>query len=127
MNRPAGSWIDVRGDEILCLTWQTVMGYLRISTHASIFDEPLPHAVAQENMRSLMNRSHVRMLSEGPDFWDCYTEAAGQTPVRGNFVADAHLAALLKQNGVVRLYTTDKDFRKFDFLKVLDPFLKDMG
>jgi predicted nucleic acid-binding protein len=36
-------------------------------------------------------------------------------------VPDAYLAALLKQNGVTRLYTADRDFRRFDFLKVIDP------
>lgn len=42
--------------------------------------------------------------------------------VRGNLVPDAHLAALLRQRGVPRLYTIDRDFRKFDFLEVIDPF-----
>jgi len=34
---------------------------------------------------------------------------------------DAHLAALLRQNGVRTLYTTDADFRKFDFLDLRNP------
>jgi hypothetical protein len=41
--------------------------------------------------------------------------------VRGNLVPDAHLAALLRQHGISRLYTHDRDFRKFDFLEVIDP------
>jgi hypothetical protein len=42
--------------------------------------------------------------------------------VRGNLVPDAHLAALLKQHGIRRLYTNDADFRKFPFLDVRSPF-----
>jgi predicted nucleic acid-binding protein len=42
--------------------------------------------------------------------------------VRGNLVPDAHLAALLRQHGVRRLYTNDADFRKFAFLDVRNPF-----
>jgi predicted nucleic acid-binding protein len=34
---------------------------------------------------------------------------------------DTHPAYHLKQNGVTRLYTADRDFRRFDFLKVIDP------
>ena len=30
-------------------------------------------------------------------------------------------AALLRQNGISRLYTHDRDFRKFTFLEVRDP------
>lgn len=44
-----------------------------------------------------------------------------RAPVRGNTVPDAHLAAILRQNGVTRLYTTDRDFRRFVFLRVIDP------
>jgi len=44
-------------------------------------------------------------------------------PVRGNLVPDAHLAAVLRQHGVVTLYTHDRDFRKFDFLRAIDPLV----
>jgi predicted nucleic acid-binding protein len=37
-------------------------------------------------------------------------------------VPDAHLAALLRQHGVGTLYTNDRDFRRFDFLRVINPF-----
>ena len=40
---------------------------------------------------------------------------------RGNLVPDTHLAALLRQHGVATLYTRDRDFRRFDFLSVIDP------
>lgn len=43
--------------------------------------------------------------------------------VRGKLVPDAHLAAVLRQHGVVKLYTHDKDFWKFDFLQVIDPMI----
>jgi len=56
------------------------------------------------------------------DFLQVYREVTGAFPVRGNLVPDAHLAALLRQHGVQRLYTADADFRKFTFLEVRDPF-----
>ena len=40
---------------------------------------------------------------------------------RGNFVPDAHIAAILRQHGVHRIYTADIDFRKFAFLEVVNP------
>ena len=51
-----------------------------------------------------------------------YRAVTGRFPVRGNLVPDAHLATLLRQHGVPRLYTIDRDFRKFDFLEIIDPF-----
>jgi predicted nucleic acid-binding protein len=42
--------------------------------------------------------------------------------VRGNDVPDAHLAALLRQHDVPTLCTNDRDFRKYPFLEVVNPF-----
>jgi hypothetical protein len=36
-------------------------------------------------------------------------------------VPDARLVAVLRQHGVRILYSSDRDFRRFDFLEVRDP------
>jgi len=74
------------------------------------------------DIESLLGLPRVRVLSEGEGFLEIYREVTALFPVRGNLVPDAHLAALLLQHGVRRLYTVDRDFRKFDFLEVADPF-----
>lgn len=98
------------------------MSYLRISTHPSIFSNPLPPDQALNNIESLLSLPHVRVLSEKKGFLSIYREVVSRFPVRGNLVPDAHLAALLRQHGVQRLYTNDGDFKKFDFLDIQDPF-----
>ena len=109
------------GDEACYLTWVTIMGYLRMATHPRIFSAPLSQATAQQNIGSLLARPHVDCIAEKDGFWDLYREVAGDTPVRGNLVPDAHLATLLRQHGIRTLYTCDRDFRKFSFLRVRDP------
>jgi len=110
------------GSELFCLGWPTVMGYLRMATHPAIFRQPLRHEEAVGNVRALLDLPHVRILSEGDAFWNHYLELAGETPVRGNLVPDVHLAAILRSHGIKTLYTRDRDFRKFGFLDVRDPF-----
>jgi predicted nucleic acid-binding protein len=61
------------------------------------------------------------LLTEEEGFWKHFLAAAKEVPPRGNLVPDVHLAALLRQNGVHVICTHDRDFRKFDFLKVMDP------
>ena len=78
-------------------------------------------AQAQRNIEALLRVPHCRTLTEQEGFWSVYLECTQGQPVRGNDVPDTHLAAILKQNGVTRLYTADRDFRRFDFLKVIDP------
>jgi predicted nucleic acid-binding protein len=51
-----------------------------------------------------------------------YREMMNEVPVRGNLVPDAHLAVILKQHGVKTLWSRDRDFLKFPFLKLKDPF-----
>ena len=110
------------GSDLFCLGWPTVMSYLRIATHPSIFSVPLSPAEALGNVESLAALPHVRFLSEEPGFLDAYRDVAGVVPIRGNLVPDAHLAVLLRQHGVRTLYTRDRDFRRFDFLEARDPF-----
>lgn len=92
-----------------------------MATHPAIFARPLTHAAAVQNMQALMTLPHCRVIGEHPDFWEVYCQVTGEVHTRGNLVPDAHLAAVLMQNGVAVLYTHDRDFRKFTFLEVRDP------
>ena len=110
------------GPDVLYLAWSTVISYLRISTHPAIFANPLQPEEAAQNAEALLRLPHVRTLAEEDGFWDLYRAVTKRMPIRGNDVPDAHLATLLRQHGVSTLYTNDRDFRKFDFLTVRDPF-----
>jgi uncharacterized protein len=109
------------GPEILCLTWPTLMSYLRIATHPRIFAAPLSPDEALGNVSALVGLPHVRAVSELDGFLDAYKKVAGEIPVRGNLVPDAHVAAILLQHGVRTIYSNDRDFRKFQLLDVRDP------
>ena len=98
------------------------MSYLRIATHPRVFAQPLTPDEALSNVTALLQLPRVRALAEAEGFLDVYREVVRRLPARGNVVPDAHLVALLRQHGVRRLYTSDVDFRRFDFLEVHDPF-----
>jgi toxin-antitoxin system PIN domain toxin len=121
---PARSLVEscAAGPEILCLTWPTLMSYLRIATHPRIFASPLSPDEALGNVSALIRLPHVRAVSELDGFLDAYKHVAGELPVRGNLVPDAHVAAILFQHGVRTIYSNDRDFRKFQSLDVRDPF-----
>jgi len=113
----------ITSGEACYVAWVTIMSYLRIATHARIFAAPLSPDEARANIHRLLSRPNIRTIAETDGFWRVYQEVAGAIPVRGNLVPDAHLAALLKQHGIYRLYTRDRDFLKFGFLKVIDPIV----
>jgi toxin-antitoxin system PIN domain toxin len=108
--------------EVLCLTWPTIMAYLRVATHPSIFSAPLAPDEALGNVHALLDLPQTRVVSEREGFLEAYLHVTGRTTVRGNLVPDAHVAAILFQNGVRTVYSNDRDLRKFEVLDVRDPF-----
>ena len=110
-----------RGPELLYLFWPVAMGFLRLSTNPALTDRPLSPAEALSSLGDLIDRDHVRTPGEAADFLSVYrqTAAAG---TRGKDVTDAHIAALMRQHGVSTIYTRDRDFRRFDGIRVEDPF-----
>lgn len=109
------------GPEIVCLFWPTIMGYLRIVTHPSVLPNPLSPRDAIANVEALLAVPHLRTPGEDEGFWGLYRATRGDTD-RGNDVPDGHLAALMRQSGVGKIYTRDRDFRRFDGIVVEDPF-----
>ena len=122
-SKRARSFLDecARGPEVFCLAWPTLSAYLRLATHPAVFANPLSPDEAESNVDALLSLPHARVLSEKEGFWGIYRDVAKGLAVRGNDVPDAHFAALLRQHDVPTLYTNDRDFRKFDFLKVVNP------
>jgi uncharacterized protein len=110
------------GDEVVYLFWPVVMGYLRIVTSPRILDSPLPHELAMANVDLLLGLPNVLVGGERDGFFATYREVGHEVTARGKLVADAHIVALMRQYGVTTIYTHDRDFRKFDGLRVVDPF-----
>lgn len=110
------------GPELVVLLWPTILGYIRISTHPSIFPSPLTHAGASANVTALLERPHVRAVGELDDFWDVYRKVTEDVNPRGNLVPDAHIVALMRQHSVSMIWTSDRDFRKFEGITHEDPF-----
>ncbi len=111
-----------RGPELLYLFWPVLMGYLRMATHPAIFPRPLSVEHAAANVEELLAVPHVRAVGERDHFWSAYTATTGDMVVRGNLVPDAHLVALMRQNEVAAIWTHDRDFRKFEGIRLRDPF-----
>lgn len=110
------------GPELFYLFWPVLMGYLRMATHSAIFPRPLPVEAAVKNVEQFLALPHVRTPGEGEEFWRSYKAVTSGMVVAANLVPDAHLVALMRENGVDTLWSHDRDFRKFEGIRVRDPF-----
>jgi toxin-antitoxin system PIN domain toxin len=109
------------GPGLVYLFWPVLMGYLRLVTHPAILPRPLSPSSAAENVASLLALEHVRSPGESEAFWMTYQRVAAGDTV-GNLVPDAHLVALMRDHDVATIYTRDRDFRRFDGVRLVDPF-----
>lgn len=110
------------GPEIVYLFWPVIMAYLRIATHASIFERPLAPAEARANIERLLALPHVVAPGEEQGFWGRFTEVTADADARGNLVSDAHVVALMRLHGVTTIWTNDRDYRRFPAIRIHDPF-----
>lgn len=110
-----------RGPELFYLFWPTIMGYMRIVTHPTIFANPRTPSQAATAIMSLLERPNVRTPAEEAGFFVLYRHTA-EDDTRGNQVPDAHLVALMRQHGVAAIYTRDRDFRRYEGIDARDPF-----
>ena len=118
-HRVARAFLDAcaEREETLCLTWDVVFAFLRISTHIGVFKTPLAPREAMDAIDELLDLPQTRLLVEDLGFWKSYRSMADSLTPRGKAVPDTHLAALLLFHGVRVLHTTDTDFRRYDGLK----------
>jgi len=115
-------WLEaaVNADEPVGLPWQTSLAFIRISTNPKATRTPLSGSEACEILSSLLVRPSVVTVEAGERFWEILVHLIRAARVAGPLVTDAALAALAIEQGAV-LCSTDRDFRRFDGLRLLDP------
>lgn len=110
------------GDAPWALPWPCVYEFLRVVTHARVFDPPSTLDEALEAVEALLDSPSVQVLGEGPAHRGHLRRVLSQAGAVGNHVHDAHLAALLAEHGVREFLTADADFARFPGLAARSPF-----
>jgi toxin-antitoxin system PIN domain toxin len=110
------------GDSAWFTTWSVVYEFLRVATHPGVARFRLPIARAWDFVEGLLMSPGLTVLTETDRHAAVAAEVLRVVPdVAGNFVHDAHIAILMREHGVRRIYTRDVSFKRFSFLEVVDP------
>ncbi len=107
--------------EPLCIPWSVIYEFLRVVTHPRAMRRPWSMVEAWAFVTVLLRSPHITVLGPGPGHAAAAERMLSAPGVRGNLVHDAHIAAVLAEHGVRRIYTRDQDFRRFPGLEVVDP------
>ena len=115
-------WLEeiLSGRELVRFSWLTLWAFLRISTNPRVFERPLSTVEAETLVSSWLAQPCVALIEPGERHWETLRGlmASGQTT--GPLIMDAALAAMAIEHGAT-LYTTDRDFARFDGLKSVNP------
>ena len=120
----AASWLEgvMKGGEEIGLAAVVVFGFVRISTSARVFKNPLTVAEASARVESWLARPHVRIIEPSPYHVHDVLALLADTGTAANLTTDAQVAALALQEKAV-IHSNDTDFQRFPGVRCHNPLL----
>ena len=105
------------GPGLIRFAWATLWAFLRISTSARVFENPLS---AAEAVTAWLASPNTGIVEAGERHWEILAGLMKDGQATGPLVMDASLAALAIENGAT-LQTTDRDFHRFPGFSFVKP------
>jgi toxin-antitoxin system PIN domain toxin len=124
-HRRAKAWLEsaLSGTETVAFSWVVLLAFLRLTTRAGIFRNPLTSSAAFELADAWLQQPAVIVLEPGARHLQTMRDLLAPLGTAGNLTPDAHLAALAIEHGA-ELCSTDSDFARFPRLRWRNPLMK---
>ncbi len=118
----AKSWLEtaMSATEIVGLSWNVLLAFLRLTTRPGLFRHPLPVDAAFDLLDAWLEQPSVRIIDPGPQHPSILRRLLSSSGSAGNLTSDAHLAALAIEQRA-ELCSLDSDFLRFPGLKWRNP------
>lgn len=118
----ARNWWRTTCDEgaTIGLAWMAIIGFLRLSTQPSVFQQPFTVRQACGQVAEWLALPNVRLVPESNDHWPRLRHLLEAEGRGGNLVPDMHLAALAAARDAT-VVSFDRDFGRFGNLHWVHP------
>jgi len=118
----ARSWLEssLSGSETVALDWSVLLAFIRLSTRARIFAQPLTPAQALDLVDSWLAQPNVTLAHPTDRHSAILRELLEPIGTAGNLTSDVHLAAIAMEHGA-ELCSVDNDFSRFPGLHWINP------
>ncbi len=104
------------------VTWGVLYEFLRVVTHPQVLGKPWSLDPAWGFVGALLDSPGLGLLTPTELHRDVASQVFAELPrLAGNSLHDAHVAILMREHGVSRIYTRDTGFHRFPFLEPIDP------
>ncbi len=121
-HHPARSWVEeaMSGPETVALAWTVLLGFVRLSTRAAVFEAPLGADEALDLVDGWLAQPSTTVVHPTDRHAVVLRSLLGPLGTAGNLTTDAHLAALSIEHGA-ELCSSDADFSRFPGVRWSDP------
>ncbi len=118
----ASTWLtgQLNGPRRVGFPWQSLVAFIRISTHERASAHPLSPEQAAGFVADWLAPEVSWIPREGPGHGRILTDLITRYQLRGNIVSDAHLAALAIEHGL-EVCSNDSDFARFSEVRWVNP------
>ena len=118
----ASGWLEgmLNGPRRVGFPWQSLVAFVRISTHERASACPLSPEQAIGFVGEWLEPDVSWIPREGPGHARILADLISRYQLRGNIVSDAHLAALAIEHGL-EVCSNDSDFARFNELRWINP------
>jgi toxin-antitoxin system PIN domain toxin len=122
LHAKAKPWLEqtLSGTEVIAFEWTVLLAFLRLSTRASVFPNPLQLDEAFEVMDSWLERPCASIVHPGERHLAVMKALLDPMGTAGNLTSDAHLAAVSIEHGA-ELCSCDSDFSRFPGVRWVNP------
>lgn len=118
----ASTWLtdQLNGARRVAFPWQSLVTFIRISTHDRASQHPLTAEQAAGFIVDWLEPEVSWIPREGPGHARILTDLITRYQLRGNTISDAHLAALAIEHGL-EVCSNDSDFARFSEVRWINP------
>ena len=124
LHRRAKSWLEaaISGAETVALPWTVILAFIRLTTRAGVFRNPIPVTAAFDIVDAWLEQPSVTTVEPTARHARILRDLVTPLGTGGNLTADAHLAALCLEHAA-ELCSADADFARFPRLRWRNPLL----
>jgi len=118
----ARPWLEqtLSGTEDVGFAWPVLLGFIRLSTNAAVFEQPLGAGEALDYVDDWLGQAVAAVVHPTSQHAAILRRLLEPLGTAGNLTTDAHLAALAIEHGA-ELCSHDADFSRFEGLRWSDP------
>jgi hypothetical protein len=107
------------------VTWSIVYEFFSVSTQRVAFAHPPSFSEAWAFVQALRKFPSFQILTETGNHGEVIDELVREYPhMAGTRFHDLHIAAVMREHGIVEIRTADMDFHQFKFLRVTNPLAR---